>query len=127
MNKNKNISDKQLQEIFKGITLDTPSSGFIENLMTSIEKEAAHEKKKKSWIMIGQIAAGISSMILLPSLILYLCVLFIPEFTISFSFPKISLNFDPNLITIGLAVLLLLIGDTLCRKHLHSKKNALDN
>jgi hypothetical protein len=127
MNKYKNISDKQMQKVFKEVSLNTPSFDFMENLMLRIEKEAAKEKKKKFWITFGQIASGIAAMILLPALTIYLFSIFIPEFTFSFSFSKINLNFDANLITIGLAVLLLLMADTLFRKHIHSKKKLLDN
>jgi hypothetical protein len=124
MNKYNNISDKQLQELFKKITLDTPSIGFTENLMLRIEKEAAKEQKKRILITFGQIAAGIAAMILLPALAIYLCGLFIPEFTFafSFSFPKIDLDFDANLIAIGLSVLFLLMVDTLCRKYISERK-----
>ncbi|GHT07777.1 hypothetical protein FACS189432_00330 [Bacteroidia bacterium] len=126
MNTNKNISDKQLRKVFKETTLAVPSSGFMENLMLRIEKEAVKEKKKRSWMVYGQIAAGVSGMILLPALTLYLCSLFVPGFSFSFSFPVINLNFDTNLIVIGIAVLFLLMADTLFRKHKHSKKATFD-
>jgi hypothetical protein len=127
MNISKNISDKQLQKVFKETALDTPSSDFIENLMMRIEKEALQAQKKKKWMIYGQIAAGVFGMIFLPALTLYLCQLFIPEFSFTFSLPKIDLHFDPNLIAIGIAVLLLLMADTLFRKHIHAKKTALEN
>jgi hypothetical protein len=127
MNTNKSISDKQLKELFKETALDTPSSGFMENLMVKIEKEAAWKKKKQNLMIYLQIAAGVFGMISLPALALYLCSLFIPGFSFTFSFPKMNLNFDANLIAIGLAVLMLLMADTLCRKYIHSKKKAETN
>ncbi|GHT24775.1 hypothetical protein AGMMS4957_18360 [Bacteroidia bacterium] len=61
-------------------------------------------------------------MILLPALAIYLCRIYVPGFTFVFTFPKIDLNLDPNLIAIGLTVLLLLMADTLLRKHARSKE-----
>jgi hypothetical protein len=123
MKKNKNISDNQLRKIFKETALDIPSSGFMENLMVKIEKEAVWKKRKENLVISCQIAAGIATMFSLPALVIYLYILFIPGFVFSFSFPKINLNFDANLIATGLAVLFLLMADTLYRKHIHSKKD----
>jgi hypothetical protein len=121
MNVNKNISDSQLRELFKEVTLDNPSFRFTEKLMAKIEKEAVKEKNRKKRLSYGLLATGIASMILLPTLAIYVYGLFVPEFAFSFSFPQIHLHFDANLIAIGFAVLLLLVADTLYRKHLHSK------
>ncbi|MDR3246630.1 MAG: hypothetical protein LBT50_09395 [Prevotellaceae bacterium] len=116
MNKNKIISDSQLRKTFKESSLENLSSGFMENLMAKIEKEAIRKRRKYVWITSLQIAAGISAMFLLPALVIRLCKIPVPEF--SFSFPKIDVNFDPNIVIIGLAVLMLLIIDTLYSKHL---------
>ena len=116
MNKNINISENALNELFKKIHLDDPTPDFMENLLQRIEKESvASEKMKQFWMIAGQIAAGVSGIILLPALAIYLCTIYLPGF--SFTFPKINLNFDINLITIGFSVLMLLIIDTLLRTH----------
>jgi hypothetical protein len=115
MKKNKIISDSQLGKAFKDIPLENLSAGFVENLMSEIEKEAVRRKKQQKLIVVLQIIAGIGSMLLLPVLAVRLCNIFIPNF--SFSFDDINIRFDPNYIVIGLAILLLLIIDSLYRKH----------
>ncbi|MDR3218871.1 MAG: hypothetical protein LBU22_07820 [Dysgonamonadaceae bacterium] len=119
MNDYKEISDNKLRELFNGIALDTPTPDFTINLMEKIEKEAQIARKRKNGLVFLQMTAGALSMILLPALVIYLCKLFIPEF--SFSFPKINLHFDTNLIVIGFSILLLLIADTLYRKYTQSE------
>jgi hypothetical protein len=115
MNTNKNISDEKLGELFREIPLENPSTNFMDKLLLQIEKEVLREKKKQHWLVVGQIAAGVAGIIVLPALIIYLCTIFLPGF--SFTLPKIRLNFDLNVITIGFSVLLLLILDTLFRTH----------
>jgi NADH:ubiquinone oxidoreductase subunit 5 (subunit L)/multisubunit Na+/H+ antiporter MnhA subunit len=88
----------------------------MENLVAKIEKEAIRQRRKQAWITFLQSVAGVLSMFLLPALVIHLCKIPVPEF--SFSFPKIDVNFDPNIVMIGLAVLLLLIIDTLYSNHL---------
>jgi hypothetical protein len=127
MNKNKIISDSQLRRTFKESSLENLSPEFMENLMAEIEKEAIRKQRKYAWITSLQIVAGILAMFLLPALVIYLYKIPVPDFSFSFSFPKINVNFDPNIVIIGLAVLLLLIGDTLLRTYLHSKKKITDN
>jgi len=116
MNTNKNISENKLRELFGKISFDEPSPEFMPNLLSRIEKEAVvMEKRKRRWIVVGQVAAGIFGIFILPALAIYLCTIFSPGFT--FSFPKINLHFDPNLLVIGFSVLMLLIIDTLFRAH----------
>ncbi|GHT41178.1 hypothetical protein AGMMS49965_10570 [Bacteroidia bacterium] len=122
MKENNDLLDKRLREAFNEFVLDTPSSGFVENLMVRVEREAAKAQRQRVWMTCGQIAAGICAMILLPALAIYLCRIYVPGFTFVFTFPKIDLNLDPNLIAIGLTVLLLLMADTLLRKHARSKE-----
>jgi hypothetical protein len=66
-----------------------------------------------------QVAACVVSMLTLPALAVYLCKLFMPKFSFSFSLPDVSIDFNPNYIIIGFAVLLLLIIDCLYRKLSH--------
>jgi len=116
MNTNKNIAEDKLRELFSEIPFEEPSPDFMENLLSRIEKEAvAMENRKRFWIVVGQIAAGVFGIFILPALTIYLCTIFLPGFT--FSFPKIHLHFDSNLLAIGFSVLMLLILDTLLRTH----------
>jgi hypothetical protein len=75
MKTNKIITNNQLREIFGQIPLENPSSGFVENLMTKIEKEAVKEKRKRNWIVFGQMLTGISGMILLPGIVIFLILI----------------------------------------------------
>jgi hypothetical protein len=122
MNTNKNITDEKLGELFKEIPFDNPSSDFMEKLLVRIDKEVLREKRKQQWMIVMQIAAGISGIFILPALTLYLCTLFLPGF--SFTFPQIQFNLkiDPNLIIIGFSILMLLICDTLFRIHAVNRK-----
>ena len=126
MDTNKNISDNKLHELFGRIPLDEPSPAFMEKLLQRIEKEALRKKRKHQWMLVGQIAAGLSGIFILPALTIYLCTIFFPDFSFSLSFPKIHLDFDHNFVTIGFTVLLLLIIDSLFRMHV-SKRTKCDS
>ena len=116
MKTNRNISEETLHEVFSKFTFDEPAPDFMENLLQRIEKEAASmEKRKQLWTIVGQVAAGIFGIIILPALTVYLCTIYLPGF--SFSFPKMELDFNINILTIGFATLLLLILDTLFRMY----------
>jgi len=115
MNSNKNISDDTLRELFGEIPFDEPAPGFMENLLLRIEKEVVREKRKNRLMLVGQVAAGLFGILILPALVIFLCTIFLPGY--SFSFPKIHIEFGSNLIVIGFAVLMLLILDTLFRMH----------
>ena len=115
MNTNKNISEDKLGELFREMPLENPSANFMEKLFLQIDREVLMEKRRHRWAIAGQIAAGISGILILPALIIYLCTVFLPGF--SFSFPKIPLNLSLNIVSIGFAVLILLILDTLIRMH----------
>jgi hypothetical protein len=116
MKTDKIISEKQLRETIGRIPLENPSSGFMESLMTKIEKESLRKKRKRNWAVFGQIAAGIAGMILLPGLALYLCLTFIPDF--SFSFTPEKFRIEPKIILTGACILFLLITDSLLRKYI---------
>jgi hypothetical protein len=121
MDTNKNISDSLLHELFSRVPIDEPSPDFMERMLRRIEKEALREKRKQQWMLVGQIAAGLSGIFILPALAIYLCTIFFSDYSFSFSFPEIHMNFDPNLVTIGFSVLLLLIIDTLFRKQIANR------
>ena len=122
MNINKNVSDNKLRELFNEIPLDEPAPDFMDNLFRRIEKEVVWEKRKHRWMLVGQVAAGVFGILLLPALTIYLCTLFLPGY--SFSFPKIHLNFNFNLVIIGFSVLMLLINDTLFRIHAENHRKS---
>ena len=116
MNTNKNITESKLRELFGEIPFEEPSPDFMENLLSRIEKEAvAMENRKRFRTIAGQVAAGIFGIFILPALVIYLCTIFLPGFT--FSFPKIHLHLDPNILVIGFSVWMLLIIDVLFRTH----------
>jgi hypothetical protein len=115
MNTDNNIPKDKLHELFGEIPLDEPSPDFMENLFQRIDKELLREKRKQQWMPVGQVAAGLVGILVLPALAIYLCTIFLPEY--SFSFPKIHLDFDIKLLTIGFSILILLIIDTLFRMH----------
>ena len=106
--------DNDLENLFREIRLETPSPGFTEKLSFRIEKEIQKKEKKRKWTTAGQIAAGVLGMIASVFGTLY----WQSEFTFSFLKPDIS--FDPLVWIIGLTILLLLIGDSLFRKYIHS-------
>ena len=120
MKTNKEIQEKLLSDLFNEIHLESPSENFSINLIKQIELESIKAKKRKQWISGLQIAAGIAGIFLLPQLAIYLCTLLIPDF--SFHFTKITLDFNPIIVTIGCAILFLLIMDTLLRKYIPPKK-----
>jgi polyferredoxin len=119
MNNNKNISDKQLKDVFKQISLDSPSPAFMKNLMIKVESEAKKQERKQQWISILQMAAGILAMVLLPGLYIYF---FVPNFFSIISLSHINLKFDPTITLIGFTVLFLLVADSLLRQHYFSKR-----
>ena len=123
MNNIKNISEETLNDLFKKIPLDELSPNFMDNLLQRIENEFIKEKRRKKLLTIGQVAAGILCIFILPFIAIYLCTVFLPEF--SFSLRKVHLNFDVNIVTIGFSILILLIIDTLFRMYVskHSKNN----
>ncbi|MDR1610810.1 MAG: hypothetical protein LBS08_04790 [Candidatus Symbiothrix sp.] len=119
MNSNKIISDKQLKDLFKQITLDYPSPVFMENLMIKVESEARKQTKKQKWIPILQMTAGILAMLLFPCLYIYF---FVPDFFSFFTLPLFNLKPDPTVTLIGFTILVLLVADTLFRQYYFSKR-----
>ena len=109
-----NYSQNQLLEtLFREIRLETPTSNFTETLFSRIEKEIRKKERKQQWIIVGQIAAGVFSIIASVFGILYW------QSKFSFSFLKTDMSFDPLIWVIGLAVLFVLLGDSLLRKYSH--------
>jgi hypothetical protein len=107
-------TDNQLKNAFGQIRLETPSAGFTEKLTFRIEKEIRKKERKQKWITAAQLALGVVSILAATVGVLYW------QSKIPFSFLKTGLSFDPLIWVIGLSILLLLISDTLIRKHIHS-------
>jgi flagellar biosynthesis protein FlhB len=118
MKKNKIVSDNQLKKVFKEFPLEKLPSDFMEDLMQKIEKESVNKRRTQKLIVLLQVIAGIASMLLLPALAIYLCNLFIPGFSFSFS----DMNINLNSIAIVLAILPLLIIDSLHKRHVAKRE-----
>jgi len=121
MKTNKILSEDSLRELFSQISFEEPAPDFSENLLLRIEKEVLREKRKQNRMLVAQVAAGVFGILILPALAIYLCTIFLPDF--SFSFPKMHLHFDSKLLSIGGSVLMLLIVDTLLRMRAENGSN----
>jgi O-antigen/teichoic acid export membrane protein len=119
MNNSKTISDKQLKDLFKQTTLSSPSSGFMENLMSKVESEAQKQARNRNRISFLQMAAGIFAIVFSPCLYIYF---FVPEFFSLFTLPDFNVKLNPTITLVGFAVLFLLVADTLFRQHYFSRK-----
>ncbi|MDR0541499.1 MAG: hypothetical protein LBH19_04725 [Dysgonamonadaceae bacterium] len=110
-----NYSQNQpLENLFREIRQEAPSPDFTKKMTFRIEQEIRKKKRKRKQITIAQIATGVFGIIAVAAGMLY------RENGFAFSFPKIAIPFDPLVWTIGLAVLFVLIGDSLLRKHTYS-------
>ncbi|GHV58235.1 hypothetical protein FACS1894182_09570 [Bacteroidia bacterium] len=109
-----NHSQNQLENLFREIRLETPSPDFTEKMAIRIEKEIRKQDRKQKWITVAQVAVGVIGILCVPAFFLYRQTKFV------FSFPKIQIPLDPLVWAIGLAVLFVLISDSLIRKHSHS-------
>jgi hypothetical protein len=114
MKKNNAISNRQLEKTFKEMPKESLSADFVKELMSEIEKESHRMKRRQNLLVILQIVVGIAGMLFLPVLTIRLCGVCIPGF--SFSIDDVNINLNQNYIVIGLAVLLLLVIDSLFRK-----------
>jgi hypothetical protein len=116
MKTNNDIYDKQLQDLFKQVALDVPSSDFTDNLMERIKIEDKRAARKRACLYIAQIAAGVSAILLIPGLVIHFVL---PDYTLSLPRIECNVNFG-HTIVIGLSVLFLLILDTLLKKRFYS-------
>jgi H+/Cl- antiporter ClcA len=126
MNKEAKNTDRRLKDIFREIPLERLSSNFTENLLYRLEKEIIKEKRKKQVLTVLQWAVSIISIFYIPGLAIYLCRIFIPDFSFSFSFTLAKIHIEPVILLIGFSVLFLLIADILLRKY-SRKQNYEDN
>jgi hypothetical protein len=120
MSENITTSDNQLRKAFRRVPREPLPDRFVENLMPEIENAAVRKRKMNAIVGFLQLLAGVAGILLLPALAIYLCKLFIPDF--SFSLTEINISLNSNAVLIGFAVLLLLIIDSLFRT-LHSRKS----
>jgi hypothetical protein len=119
MNNESKNTDEWLKDIFKEMPLEKPSLNFMENLICRLEKEKIKEERKSLCITVLQWAVSVISLFFVPALAIYLCIIFIPDFTFSFSLTEIHIN--PVILQIGLSVLLGLIAEILLEKYIRDK------
>ncbi|MDR1883304.1 MAG: hypothetical protein LBR26_11075 [Prevotella sp.] len=117
----------KLRDLFREVKPDQPSAGFESRLMQQIHIVAAKQTKKRSLISTLSITGGIVGMLGIPSLVFRIFgSIFKTELKpveIDFAFAMPEMKFDPFIISIACVVLLLLIGDTLIRRHIREKKH----
>lgn len=121
-----------LRSLFQDMELSDPPKGFEDRLMQQIHLATTRKKAKsvfrnKLYTGLG-IASGIAAMIALPLVIYY----FITG-NIGFDLPSIQLDYglsdlssmdlNPLVVLLPTVILLLLMGDTLIRKHLSDKRH----
>ena len=121
-----------LRSLFQDMELNSLPEGFESRLMQQIHQVAAKKKAKnalRNKIFTGaSIAFGIAGMIALPLIIFY----FITG-NVGFELPAIQFNYNlphffkadinPLAVLLPSIILILLMGDTLIRKHLSDKKH----
>ena len=121
-----------LRSLFQDMELNSLPEGFESRLMQQIHQVAAKKKAKnalRNKIFIGaSIAFGMAGMIALPLIIFYFMT-----GNIGFELPAIQLNYslphlfkadiNPLAVLLPSIILILLMGDTLIRKHLSDKKH----
>lgn len=121
-----------LKSLFQDMELSDLPKGFEDRLMQQIHQAAAQKAERvtlKSKIYTGvSIALGIAGMIALP-LIIYYFITGNIGFDLSSvksdyslpSFPKMDIS--PLTVLLPSVILILLMGDTLIRKHLSDKRH----
>ncbi|MDR3061403.1 MAG: hypothetical protein LBU57_04745 [Dysgonamonadaceae bacterium] len=112
----------KLKELFHEIKMEKPSEDFMKNLMLRIEKKVTAQKKRKVILSYLSIAAGIACIIFVPALIIYFLKIEITPILLPNIFSEVATVFknfsiNPNIVGLGLVVLLLLLGDSVFRKY----------
>ena len=121
-----------LRSLFQDMELNSLPKGFEDRLMQQIHQVAAQKKAKnvlRNKIYTGvSIALGIAGMVTLPLVIFY-CItgnfgFELPAIQLNYSLPDLfKANINPLAVLLPSAILILLMGDTLIRKHLSDKKH----
>ena len=111
-----------LKDMFREIKLENTSVDFMKNLMVCVEKEAIKQRHKKQIYSCLGIAAGIIGIVGIPALILFL---FKIDISINLNMSNVfrGITIKPFYIVFSLIILLLLIGDSLLRKHFRIRAN----
>lgn len=121
-----------LRSLFQDMELSNPPKGFEDRLMQQIHQVATQHAAKNRFrnkIYTGiSIALGIAGMIALPLVIFYVITgnfgFELMAIQFHYSLPKLSkMNINPLAVMLPFVVLLLLMGDTLIRKHLSNKRH----
>ena len=117
--------DDRLRSLFQEMEINAPSKKFEDRLMLQIQKKASEQIEKKTlrsniftWFSV---AAGFASMIVVPLFIMYL-IGWKPNFDLSVFIIKMP-YINPFIVLITVSILLLIIADTLIRKHIFDKKH----
>lgn len=122
-----------LRSLFQDMELSNLPEGFENRLMQQIhlidtKKEKQKALKQKIYITIS-IVLGIAGMVALPLLIFYFITgnigFDLPSVEFNYSlFPRFSkMDINPLVVLLPSVILLLVMGDTLIRKHISDKKH----
>ena len=111
-----NTEKDLLKNLFHEIKPENTSDDFMKNLMARVEKEAVKQQRRIQIYNYLGIAAGITGIIGIPALVLFLFEIEI-SFKIDISGIFSGVHIEPSYIGFALIILFLLIGDTLLRKH----------
>lgn len=116
----------QLRDLFSHIKSDSPSMSFETNLMQRIRAEHKIAVRRNKRVAIGAMAGGVLAMIVLPSFVLYLLGWNILDVfmnaDVSFVGVLMEIKIDPMMLSISSVCLVLLMVDTLVRRHIRKKE-----
>ncbi|PXV69201.1 hypothetical protein CLV62_101470 [Dysgonomonas alginatilytica] len=122
----------RLRSLFQDMELSNPPKGFESRLMQQIHQAASESKTKdtlrsKIYTAIA-IAGGIAAIVVLPIIAFYFMMgdtaIQIPSMQVDFSMPHFpKMDIDPLTVLLPFVVLVLLMGDTLIRKHISDKRH----
>lgn len=121
-----------LRGLFQDMELSNLPQGFEDRLMLQIHQTEAVSKAKQAFknkIYNGiLITLGVAGMLGLPLLIFYFTTGNIgfefPAMSFDYSIPRFpKMDIDPIAVMLPFVVLILLMGDTLIRKHISDKKH----
>lgn len=123
-------TNDRLKNMFCEIKMENTSDDFMKGLMLRVEKEAVVEAKKKKALIYLSIFSGVAGIILIPFLIFYYLEISIqmsevrlPNVFLEISSLFSNFKIDPNILGLGLIILILLLVDLIFRKYLDKNKN----
>ncbi len=121
-----------LRSLFQDMELSNPPQGFENRLMQQIQQVAAQKLKKQTLrskiVTAISIAVGIAAMVALPLVIFYFITGNIGFGMLSpLSSLKLArfsaMDISPMMVLLPSVILILVMGDTLIRKHLSDKRH----